>query len=298
MNFTLDQLLALQAIAETGTFAGAAGALNRVPSAISYNIAGLEAAIGVELFDRSRRRAELTKAGRRILEEARSVIAAAQRIERSAAELKDGWEPELHVVVDGALPMAPITRCLRRFAEPDVPTRLRVDVAFQEGVIDVIEGGHADIALCIGFDGDGDEEGYDCHPLPDLELLLVAAPEHPLCTGPVTPETREQHAELVVRDSAKRFDERHKGSFLGSRNVVFLSDFHSKRFALLDCAGYGWIPEHFIAEDLAAGRLQRLDHEPNSWTYRPRAISRSDAPVGRAGALFLAVLNEGGHASV
>ena len=41
MNFTLDQLRALDAIAQTGSFSAAAKALHKVPSAISYNIQGL-----------------------------------------------------------------------------------------------------------------------------------------------------------------------------------------------------------------------------------------------------------------
>lgn len=290
MNFTLDQLLALEAIARTGSFAAAAAELHKVPSAVSYLISGLEASLGVEAFDRSRRKAVLTKAGQRLLDASKEVIEQARALDRVASELRDGWEPELHVVVDGALPMAPLTRCLRRFADPEVPTRLRLDVEYQEGVIDSFERGPADLALCIGFDGDGDEDGYDCIPLPEIELLLVAAPEHPLVTGVVTEETRANHAELVVRDSSPRFAERLKASFLGSRNVVYLSDFHSKRIALLDSAGYGWIPSHFIETDLKKGRLKLLDAEPNRWAYYPQAITHAGYRLGRAGQLFLEVL--------
>ena len=102
MNFTLDQLLTLESIVRTGSFAKAAKELHRVPSAVSYLVRGLESAIGIDIFDRSRRKAELTPAGRQLLEAARDVLAKAQTLERVAAELKGGWEPDLHVVVDGA----------------------------------------------------------------------------------------------------------------------------------------------------------------------------------------------------
>lgn len=49
MDFTLDQLLALDAIARTGTFAGAADELHKAPSAISYLVQGLESASGPAL---------------------------------------------------------------------------------------------------------------------------------------------------------------------------------------------------------------------------------------------------------
>ena len=290
MNFTLDQLLTLESIVRTGSFAKAAKELHRVPSAVSYLVRGLESSMGVDIFDRSRRKAELTPAGRQLLQAARDVLAKAQTLERVAAELKGGWEPDLHVVVDGALPMSQISKCLRRFADPKVPTCLRIDVEYQEGVIDVFEDSSADIALVLGFAGDGDDDGYDCRPLGELELVLVASPEHPLAGVPATVEARSVHAELVVRDSSPRFEKQAKPSFIGSRNVAYLSDFHSKRVALLDAAGYGWIPEHFVREDLKAGRLELLDSEPNCWSYYPQVITQEGAVLGRGGELFLETL--------
>ena len=290
MNFTLDQLLALEAIARTGSFAKAAKDLHRVPSAVSYLVRELESAFGVEVFDRSRRKAELTSAGRKLLEASREVLESAQALDRVAIELRGGWEPDLHVVVDGALPMGPVSRCLRRFADPDVPTCLRVDVEYQEGVVDMFEDSSADVALVLGFAGDGDDDGYDCRPLEELELLLVAAPDHPLASEEITPETRAMHAELVVRDSSPRFEKRSKPSFIGSRNVVFLSDFHSKRAALLDGAGYGWIPRHFVAEDLETDALQLLESDPNCWTYYPQVVTQEGAKLGRAAELFIETL--------
>ncbi|MAY79409.1 MAG: LysR family transcriptional regulator [Deltaproteobacteria bacterium] len=287
MNFTLDQLLALDAIARTGSFASAASELHKVPSAVSYSIQGLESALGVDVFDRSRRKAVLTPAGQRLLDASREVLDQARMLERVAFQLHDGWEPELHVVVDGALPMNAIIRCIRRFSDPDVPTALRLNVEYQEGVVDRFEESKGDLALVIGFDGNGDDDGYDCTPLADLELLLVASPEHPLASEVVTAENRKEHAELVVRDSSPRFDRRSKASFMGNTNVVFLSDFHSKRIALVEAAGYGWIPRHFIEDDLREGRLVVLEAETSTWTYSPQIVVRKGHSLGRAGQLFL-----------
>jgi len=287
MNFTLDQLLALDAIVRTGSFAAAASDLHKVPSAVSYAVQSLESALGVDVFDRSRRKAELTPAGQRVLDGARDVIESAHRLVSIARDLQDGWEPELHVLVDGALPMEAVLSCIRRFAEPDVPTQLRLEVQYQEGVIDGFENFGGDLALCIGFDGDGDGDGYDCTPLDPLELVLVVSSAHSLASGPATESDRLAHAELVVRDSSPRFTRRSKPSFLGSGNVVYLSDFHSKRIGLLQGAGYGWIPRHFIEADLAAGTLKLLDCDTNTWTYQPQVIAKTGREIGRAGRLFL-----------
>ena len=49
---TLDQLRVLLAVAEAGSFSGAAKRLNRAQSVVSYGIANLEAQLGLTLFER------------------------------------------------------------------------------------------------------------------------------------------------------------------------------------------------------------------------------------------------------
>ena len=99
-RFTLDQLLVLDAIARTGSFAGAARELHRVPSAVSYTVQALEDAVNVPIFDRSGHRAVLTAGGRHLLESARDLLTRARQLDAVASSLGDGWEPELQVVVD------------------------------------------------------------------------------------------------------------------------------------------------------------------------------------------------------
>jgi DNA-binding transcriptional LysR family regulator len=167
---------------------------------------------------------------------------------------------------------------------------LRVDVEYQEGVLHRFEHGPAHIGLVLGFEGGGGEDGFDCQPLGELELVLVAAPHHPLAGVELTDELRAQHAELVVRDSSPNFELSSKPSFMGSRNVVYLSDFFSKRVALIEGAGYGWIPTHFIGEELDKGALVVLNTATNRWSYYPQLVVRAGQELGRAGRLFVETL--------
>ena len=136
INHTIDQLLVLDSIHRTGSFGAAAKELHRVPSAISYSIKSLEENVNIQIFDRSRQRAFLTPEGKRILEEGRKVIEQARQLEYVATQIKDGWEPELRIVTDGVLSMKPFSQALRVFAEKEIPTRIRIDVEYQEGVIE------------------------------------------------------------------------------------------------------------------------------------------------------------------
>jgi DNA-binding transcriptional LysR family regulator len=82
-------------IEEAGSFAAAARALGKVPSALSYSVRQLETALDVLLFDRSSRTAVLTPAGRELLSEGRRLLlemdALASRVKRVAS----GWEGQL-----------------------------------------------------------------------------------------------------------------------------------------------------------------------------------------------------------
>jgi DNA-binding transcriptional LysR family regulator len=72
---SLQALRTLVAIAECGSFAGAARALNLSPSAVSTQIKSLEVALKAELFDRSKRPPALNDAGKSVIARARTLIA-------------------------------------------------------------------------------------------------------------------------------------------------------------------------------------------------------------------------------
>lgn len=289
-RFTLDQLVVLEAIARTGSFAAAARELYRVPSAVSYTVQGLEEALGVPLFDRSGHRAVLTAGGRQLLGEARELLDRARKLDQLATSLGDGWEPELRVVVDGAVPLAPILRALRAFVDRGIPTQIRIDVDYQDGVIERFDADHADLMIALGLEDGGRLKG---ELLPPIEMALVAAPVHPLAGRRVERADLAAHVDLVVKDSASSFARNPRPSFLGTGHVVRFSDFHAKRAALLSGVGFGWMPVHLVEGDLTSGALVILDFPGgNHWTYTPQLITRRDEPPGRAAALFIAIVQE------
>ena len=67
MHFTLRQLEALLAVADTGSFTRAAEHLHLTPSAVSQLIQELESAVGYSVFERSTRKVVLSAAGRALI---------------------------------------------------------------------------------------------------------------------------------------------------------------------------------------------------------------------------------------
>jgi DNA-binding transcriptional LysR family regulator len=75
-NLNLDQVQTLIAIADLGTFAAAAQALHLAPPTISLHVKELESRMQTHLVARGRRQAELTPAGRALVQEGRKLLAA------------------------------------------------------------------------------------------------------------------------------------------------------------------------------------------------------------------------------
>jgi DNA-binding transcriptional LysR family regulator len=108
---TLVQLRHLIALAESGSFSRAAEATHLTQPALSRSIRALEDELGVPLFDRIGRRAELTPTGRETLERARQLILDAAEIEERAGAVAQGRLGKLRVGMGsgpGALLMTPL----------------------------------------------------------------------------------------------------------------------------------------------------------------------------------------------
>jgi DNA-binding transcriptional LysR family regulator len=91
-DIEIRHLRALRAVAEEGSFIGAADILGFSQAAISQQIAGLEKAVGLSLFDRpgGPRPVTLTPAGRLLLKHADAVVDRLSRAEQEMEDLASG----------------------------------------------------------------------------------------------------------------------------------------------------------------------------------------------------------------
>src|SRR5688572_6358160 len=79
----LDRLRTFRALSETLHFRRTAESLRLSPSAVSQQISGLEAELGVLLVERIGRRVFLTPAGRALADDATRILAAVDRATES-----------------------------------------------------------------------------------------------------------------------------------------------------------------------------------------------------------------------
>ena len=156
---SLDQLRTFIAAVDEGSFSAAARKLNRVQSAVSGWVGGLEDQIGVVLFDRSGRFPKLTPAGVLLLADARNIVSGVDTLKARAKLMASGLETELSVVIDVFFPTAVVSTAAKAFAIrfPLTPLRLFVEglgAAYQPVPGRSMQPGHpGDLAALVSLTG-------------------------------------------------------------------------------------------------------------------------------------------------
>jgi DNA-binding transcriptional LysR family regulator len=287
----LDALRALDAVVSCGGFTGAAERLNKVQSAVSYQVRKLEEQLGLQLLDRQGYRVRLTAAGEVILIEARRMIAQAEHMEAVARQFSTGWEPRLTVIVDGIVPLEPTLRALRTLADERGPTRVQVKVEFLGGVQYRFDKDNADLMLVKDYVARPD---LHAEALPEMTCVLCAASDHSLARLPrVALSDLHSQVELSVQDSSDQGNDRH---MFGGDRVFHLSGFVAKKQALLMGLGFGWMPEYLVQEEIRGGTLSELPFAGGSrYRFTPQLVRRTNRPLGLAGARLAGLLRETRH---
>ncbi len=254
---TLDQIQTFLRVAESGSFSGAARAEGRATSAVTYAVHKMEDQLGVSLFSREQYRPQLTEAGRALLPRARRIADEVAGLRLTARSISAGVEPQIVVAVDAMFSMNLLIDPLREFqtAYPGVQMRILVDTL--GGTVRLVADGHCTFGIVTDFA----LQGLDLVkvPIADLSLAMVVAPSHPLARvkGRIAPDTLKQHVQLVLSDRTEVTGARDYSVFSGQ--TWRLSDLGAKHEMLRAGLGFGSLPVHMIADDLAAGRLVRLE---------------------------------------
>lgn len=280
-NPTLDQLRVFVAVVDAGSFSRAARQLHRTQSVVSYTIANLEAQLNVALFDRGKRKPELTEAGKMLLADARTVALKVDAMRARAKSLAEGLEAEVALAVDVMFPACTLVRILDAFQRqfPTVALRLRIEAL--GGVMQLV----LDRTCSLGVSGwivetpDAIERQQIGHVL----MIPVAAPGHPLAqyAGPIPTTVLREQTQLVLTDRTALTAGRDFGVF--AVRDWRLGDLGAKHALLRAGLGWGNLPEPLVREDLANGHLVRLRLAEQAETPFPLyLIQRTDSPPGAA----------------
>ena len=142
--FDWNQVRAFLATSEEGSLSAAARALRQTQPTMSRQVTGLEQSLGVTLFERGHRQVQLTVAGFELLEHARAMAEAANRVSLAASGQSQAIEGRVCITATEMLAayyLPPMLRKLRERAPGIV-----VEVVASDELRDLIRR-EADIAI-------------------------------------------------------------------------------------------------------------------------------------------------------
>lgn len=285
---SLDQLRTFIAAVDEGSFSAAARKLNRVQSAVSGWVSGLEDQIGVKLFDRSGRFPKLTPEGQLLLADARNIAAGVDTLKARAKLMTSGVEAELSVVIDVFFPTAVLSTVAKAFASrfPLTPLRLFVE-GLGAAYLPVLDGR---CSLGILTPLPQTFPSLISERLGELPLIAVAAACHPLARFSSRIPRRElaKYVQLVITD---RSDLTAGRDFAVASPLTWrLADLSTKYALLKDCVGWGGMPLHMVKKDIAEGSLVVLDLDEmprTGFMLTMSAFHQPSQPPGPAGKWFV-----------
>ena len=145
----LRQLRQFVTLAEHLHFGRAAAALHISQPPLSRSIQDLETKLGARLFERSRRKVQLTPAGGWFLEEARQVLARLERASRTVAGMAAGGACTLRIGFVSIADYSVLPGLLKRFkaAYPGVELALRELVT--EAQLEALASGELDLGFVL-----------------------------------------------------------------------------------------------------------------------------------------------------
>lgn len=291
---TLDQLRVLVAIDDCGSFTAAAKRLRRVQSAASHAIAGLEAQLGLELFDRSVRIPRLTAHGTTILGQARRVIAAADALAETARALSGGLEPEVSLVVDALFPGDALIALCRDFAERFPNIALQIHSETLAAVTALVRDGTCHFGV-VG--SAAPVAGLRTRHLTTVRMITVVSREHPLAhrsAERIAASLLAEHVQIVISERSLSDAEEVPDQGVLSPAAWRVADVHTKHRMLLSGLGWGRLPEPLVRADLEKGDLVRI--RPDAWPDEEiltlSVVQRPDAPLGPAASWTIGRMRE------
>jgi DNA-binding transcriptional LysR family regulator len=267
----LNEIMVFTAVANLGSFSGAAKNLNMPVSTVSRKVSDLETRLGITLIQRTTRKLNLTPAGARYFEQCADLLQGLDEAEVEATQLQTQAEGFLRVSVPIGMVTERFMNFISRFLQRH--PRIDLDLLVTNEYVDLVREG-VDLAIRFG-------------PLQDSSLIakrvgttsrvLVASPEYIKKHGKLKhPEDLKKHRCLIYRlrhleslweltkDKAKK--QIHvRGSFSASDMLALLE-------LTIRHHGIALLPDMLCLDALEDGRLVQLLPEWKAPTSPAHAV--------------------------
>lgn len=179
---TFDQLDYFIAAAKCATFLEAAESLHISQSTLSKQIQNLERELNLQLFDRSKRSASLTEAGKMFYTEALQLSGLYHQTLLHVSNFRESANPELHISTLPILSQYNILSLLKGFARQYPEISLCMEEGNEAELLDNMTQCKSDFIIVRNHMLDMTK--YNFHPLAEDRLVVLLPSDHPLAGHP------------------------------------------------------------------------------------------------------------------
>ena len=172
-GFQFRALEVFVAVEEAGSMASAAKRLSASPSAISQQIAALEATIGARLFDRNARPIGLTPVGLRLRYHARRILDVVGEARADLMELNLSSLPTLRLAIVDDLDSGLTPELVAELKDRYPQCLVEASSGASRDIVDALKRRHVDIAVAAALPDD--TGSFEIHPLLREPFVLIAA---------------------------------------------------------------------------------------------------------------------------
>ncbi|MET8213836.1 LysR family transcriptional regulator [Streptomyces sp. NPDC058293] len=292
-EFTLTGLRIVHQVAAAGSFTRAAETLGYTQSAISRQVAAMEAAAGAPIFDRSRRGVALTPAGQVLVRRATEILADMAATELELAGLRDRLAGRLTIGAYPTAAMALVPRAMAQVTSGHPGLAVVLEETSTPALLQRLRTGRLEVAV-IGVG----------HGLPDYDLselrqttaiqgdLLVAVPDtHRFAghDGITVPELAQEH--WIAGDGAPGEPQFGAWPTLSDPHIAHTARSWSTRLGLV-AAGLGITVIPDLALPALPAGVRAVAVTDSYWPGRATVVVTRPRPSPQAQAMVTALQNQ------
>ncbi len=301
MDISFEQINAFQAVSKEGSFSKAGESIYRTQSAVSIQIARLEASLGQKLFHRKTKRTDLTEAGEillRYVDEIKRLLAEA---EQELIDLQKMERGRLLICTSDTTACYRLPHILRAYGATYPGIEIVVRNATSLRTIDQVLQDEVDLGIAtLSYL----KPGVETIPLFSRTDVLICHPGHPLASRKAVflKDLESYPCVLLDRNCSSRriLDDACEKARVDLTIAMELSSIEVvKSFVSID-SGISVVPEVAIQEEVDRGKLVALAVNDFQSTRKQTMgiVYRKDRYLSIAAKSFLEMLKEGTYERV
>lgn len=293
---SLDKIKVFIAVADEGSLSAAGRYLRKPQSVVSETLSALEGQLGFRVFERTLKKTDLTSHGNVLIDDARAVLAAAERFQAKAESFEGGIEANLQFTADMLFPSGVTMAAINAFRQEFPKTTISFATEALGSAFQPLMDGRDSFAIVGSLPQVPATLVTERIRL--VNMCLVAAPDHPLAQFGEAVQLSDlaKHCQIVVSDKTELSTGKSFGIF--SPRIWRTAELTSKHDFLRNGFGWGFMPIHTVKQDLQEGRLVEIataeQNHKDGWLPVALYIAyRRNRPPGRAARWLIERLREG-----